>query len=481
MKDIYEAVIGLEVHAELRTESKIFCSCPTAFGKSPNTQICPVCMGLPGTLPALNSRAVEYAVRAGLATGCEIARRTHFDRKNYFYPDLPKAYQISQYDRPLCFGGGLTVSVSSGEKRIGITRIHLEEDAGKLMHTSSGETLIDYNRCGVPLIEIVSEPDIRTAEEARAYLTELREVLLYAGVSDCRMNEGSLRCDVNISVRRRGDSAFGVRTEIKNVNSFAFAAKAIEYEFERQTGIIEAGGSVACETRRFDGASGRTFVMRRKESADDYRFFPEPDLPELFLDEEYISEIKKTLPRLPAERRREYIEKYGITSTDARTVTAEPALAEYFERVAKATAYPRVAVNILLTELLPFFDAERGCPVSSEVLCELSELYGEGTVNSATVKKLVKLYTSEQPPKESVRATVERLGLTQINDAERILELLGTVAEQYPKLIADYKNGKQAARNAIIGKVMASASGLVNPLVLDGLLDDRLSAEDKRR
>lgn len=479
MKDIYEAVIGLEVHAELKTESKIFCSCPTAYGKKPNTQICPVCMGLPGTLPVLNARAVEYAVRAGLATGCEIARRTHFDRKNYFYPDLPKAYQISQYDRPLCFGGGLNVSVPEGEKRIGITRIHLEEDAGKLLHTSSGETLIDYNRCGVPLIEIVSEPDIRTAEEARAYLAELREVLLYAGVSDCRMNEGSLRCDINVSVRRRGDSALGVRTEIKNVNSFAFAAKAIEYEVERQTGIIESGGSVACETRRFDSASGRTFVMRRKESADDYRFFPEPDLPKLFLDGEYISRIKRTLPKLPAERRKEYTEKYGITPTDARTITAEPVLAEYFERVAQATAYPRVAANILLTELLPLFNAERGCPVSSEVLCELSELYGEGTVNSATVKRLVKLYTSEQLPSESVRAAVERLGLAQINDAERILELIDAVAERFPKLISDYKNGKQAARNAIIGRVMASASGLVNPLVLDGLLDDRLFAEDK--
>ena len=319
----YEMVIGLEVHVELKTATKIFCSCPTTFGAAPNTQCCPVCMGFPGTLPVLNKKVVEYAVKAGLATNCKIANYSKEDRKNYFYPDLPKAYQISQYDLPLCEHGWLDIETEAGSKRIGITRIHIEEDAGKLVHDDVHGTMIDCNRCGVPLIEIVSEPDIRSAEEAKAYLQKLRAIILYTGISDCKMEEGSLRCDVNLSVRKVGAEAFGTRTEMKNLNSFQFIVKAIEYEYKRQVDAIEAGETVVQETRRFDTATGKTNTMRTKEDADDYRYFPDPDLPPIEMSDERIAAFAAEIPELPDARKARYIEKYGLTPYDGEILTSD--------------------------------------------------------------------------------------------------------------------------------------------------------------
>ena len=339
-RDQYEMVIGLEVHCELKTATKIFCSCPTAFGAEPNTQCCPVCTGMPGALPVLNRQVVEYAVKAGLAANCRIAPHSRQDRKNYFYPDLPKAYQISQYDLPLCENGFLEIETETGSKRVGITRIHIEEDAGKLVHVEGQGTLVDCNRCGVPLIEIVSEPDLRSAEEVRAYLHKLRAVLLYTGVSDCRMNEGSMRCDVNLSVRRRGEETLGTRTEMKNLNSFQFITKAIEFEFARQVDAVEAGEAIVQETRRFDQASGRTLSMRRKEDANDYRYFPDPDLPPIAVSPEELGALRGEIPALPDERKRRYVERWGITPFAAELLTLRREAADYFEETAALTRYP---------------------------------------------------------------------------------------------------------------------------------------------
>ena len=309
----YEMVVGLETHVELKTATKIFCGCSTAFGAEPNTQCCPVCIGMPGSLPVLNRQVVHYAIKAGLAVNCRIASYSKEDRKNYFYPDLPKAYQISQYDLPLCENGYLDIETGEGRKRIGITRIHIEEDAGKLIHQEGKGTLIDYNRCGVPLIEIVSEPDFRSVEEIKAYLRKLRATILYTGVSDCKMNEGSLRVDVNLSVRKKGEETLGTRTEMKNLNSFQFIAKAVEYEFRRQVEALEAGEEIIQETRRFDQASGKTFSMRRKEDANDYRYFPDPDLPPIEVSPDLLRELQAQIPVLPDQRKKEYVKRFGLT------------------------------------------------------------------------------------------------------------------------------------------------------------------------
>ncbi len=463
MTEAYEAVIGLEVHVELKSDTKIFCGCKNIFHAPPNTCVCPVCMGLPGSMPVLNLHAVELAVRAGLATGCKIASFTRFDRKNYYYPDLPKAYQISQYEHPLCTDGEIDI----GHKKIKITRIHMEEDAGKLVHHPDKGTLVDYNRCGIPLVEIVSEPDIRSAQEARDYLTELRTRLLYAGVSDCKMAEGSFRCDVNISVRKKGEQTMGVRAEIKNLNSFAFAAKAIEYEFLRQVELIESGGKVLPETRRFDEVSGRTFTMRVKETASDYRFFPEPDLQPFVIERDYVSRIQAEMPQMPNERRQRYISVQGLGEDEARIITSSPELADYYDSASALTKYPKICANILLTELLGAAQADAfECELRADRLAGIATLFGEERINSSTVKKLIKLCIQTGGLPEDI---TRENGLEQINDAELLKNVLSRVIEEQPKLLADYLGGKLAAQKAIIGRAMALTGGRANPRMLNEL------------
>lgn len=469
----YEMVIGLEVHVELKTETKIFCSCPTTFGAAPNTQTCPVCLGLPGTLPVLNGKVVDYAVKAGLATNCTIARYSKQDRKNYFYPDLPKAYQISQYDLPLCEHGWLDIETAEGAKRIGITRIHIEEDAGKLVHDDEKGTMIDCNRCGVPLIEIVSEPDIRSAEEAKAYLQKLRAIILYTGVSDCKMNEGSLRCDVNLSVRKKGAEAFGTRTEMKNLNSFQFIVKAIEYEYKRQVEAIEAGEKIIQETRRFDANSGKTYSMRTKENANDYRYFPDPDLPPIKLTDEKIAELQAQIPRLPDARKKEYMEKYGLSAYDGEVLTTDMVLADYFEEAAAGTKYPKLVANMLLSEVMRLADGEDSiCKILPGRMAALASLSGDGVINSATVKKLIKeLWEADFDVEEKVT----REGLAQVSDEAVILNWVQEAIQQNPKSVADYKKGKKAAAKAIVGKVMSVSGGKANPTVVDRLVEAQLN------
>ena len=469
----YEMVIGLEVHVELKTKTKIFCSCPTTFGAPPNTQTCPVCMGLPGTLPVLNKKVVEYAVRAGLATNCEIANYSKQDRKNYFYPDLPKAYQISQYDLPLCEKGHIDIETSEGPKRIGITRIHIEEDAGKLIHDEKIGTLIDCNRCGVPLIEIVSEPDIRSAEEAKAYLQKLRAILLYTGISDCKMNEGSLRCDVNLSIRKAGEEKFGTRTEMKNLNSFAYVVKAIEYEYKRQVEAVEAGETIVQETRRFDVDSGKTFSMRTKENATDYRYFPDPDLPPIFISDEKIAEIKSQIPELPDARKAKYMEKYGLVPYDGEFITSELALAEFFEAGATETDYPKLFANMIISDLMRLVETENfESKISALHMAELAQLVGENVINSSTAKKLIKeMWQNDRSPRE----IVEENNLAQIGDPEKLLPLVKDAVMKNPKSVADYKNGKLAAAKAIVGQVMSLTGGRANPAVLNALVEEELN------
>lgn len=469
----YEMVIGLEVHVELKTKTKIFCSCPTDFGAAPNTQTCPVCLGLPGTLPVLNGKVVDYAVKAGLATNCTIARFSKQDRKNYFYPDLPKAYQISQYDLPLCEHGWLDIETADGTKRIGITRIHIEEDAGKLMHDDEKGTMIDCNRCGVPLIEIVSEPDIRSAEEAKAYLQKLRAIILYTGVSDCKMNEGSLRCDVNLSVRKKGTETFGTRTEMKNLNSFQFIVKAIEYEYKRQVEAIEAGEKIVQETRRFDANTGKTYSMRTKENANDYRYFPDPDLPPIKLTEEKIASLQAEIPRLPDARKREYMERYGLSAYDGEVLTTNMAMADYFEAAAAQTRYPKLVANMLLSEVMRLAGGEEDvCRIQPSRMAALADLSGDGIINSATVKKLIKeLWEADF----DVADKVEREGLAQVSDEMILLEWVQEAIRQNPKSVADYKKGKKAAAKAIVGKVMAVSGGRANPTVVDRLVELELN------
>lgn len=469
----YEMVIGLEVHVELKTKTKIFCSCSTAFGAAPNTQTCPVCMGLPGVLPVLNGKVVEYAVKAGLATNCKIANYSKQDRKNYFYPDLPKAYQISQYDLPLCEHGYLDIETENGTKRIGITRIHIEEDAGKLVHDDEKGTMIDCNRCGVPLIEIVSEPDIRSAEEAKAYLQKLRAIILYTGVSDCKMQEGSLRCDVNLSVRKKGTEKFGTRTEMKNLNSFQFIGKAIEYEYKRQVEAIEAGEEIVQETRRFDANTGKTYSMRTKENANDYRYFPDPDLPPIELTDARIGDIRASIPSLPDERKAMYMEKYSLSAYDGEVITTDIALANYFEAAAAKTMYPKLVANMLLSEVMRLVETETfECNIAPENFAALATLAGEEVINSSTVKKLIKeMWACDCDPVEKV----EREGLAQINDEAVILPMVVAAIEANPKSVADYKKGKVAAAKAIIGKVMAVSGGKANPVIIQKLVEEKLA------
>ena len=466
----YEAVIGVEVHAELNTASKIFCSCSTAFGAEPNTQICPICMGLPGSLPSLNKRVVEFAIKAGLATSCMVSCRSYMARKHYFYPDLPKGFQLSQGSMPICHDGFIDVSVGGNTSRIGIERIHIEEDAGKLFHVGK-DTLVDYNRSGVPLIEVVSRPDMHSGEEAKEFLTALREILLCIGISDCKMNEGSLRCDVNISVREKGTDVLGAKIELKNLNSFAFAAKAIDYEFVRQAEMLERGEIIVPQTRRFDEKNGTTVLLRNKESYADYRYLEEPNLPALYIPESVVAKIAAEIPELPAEKRKKYVEKYGIGANDAQLIASNPAVANFFESAAEKTDFARIASNILLTDILSIcsFD-DFSAPIGAESLAELASLLGEKLINSSTAKKILRLLTEEKCQNTSPRKLAEDLDLFQINDEEVLRELIRSTKESFPKIFEDYQNGKTVAKKAIVGNIMAQTSGRANPEILEKLL-----------
>lgn len=476
----YEAVIGLEVHTELQTTTKIFCGCKTSFGAEPNTNVCPVCLGLPGVLPVLNKRVLEFAVRAGLALNCEISRFSKFDRKNYYYPDLPKNFQTSQFDLPICERGHLDIEVNGEKKQIRITRAHMEEDAGKLVHhgtsiTDSDYSLVDYNRTGTPLLEIVTEPDMRSAKEAVAYLEKMRAILQYIGISDCRMEEGSLRCDANVSVRPVGQKELGTKAEIKNINSFKGVEKAIEYEALRQAEILKDGGKIIQETRTWDEKEGVTKSMRTKEEANDYRYFPEPDLAPFTVSEEYIEDIRKTLPELPDERRERYIANFGLSSTDAQYMTNDKDTSDYFEKVVAAGADPKASVNWIMGEFASQLSNAgieiAKAPVTPENLAKLLALIAKGTISGKIAKKVfAEMWKDGADPEEIVKAQ----GLVQISDTGALKELVVKVIANNPKAVEDFKAGKKKAVGALVGQIMKETKGKANPKVINELLNDEL-------
>ena len=477
-REDYEVVIGLEVHAELSTKTKIFCSCPTEFGGDPNTHTCPICMAMPGTLPVLNEKVVEYAVKAGLATNCEISRNSKNDRKNYFYPDLPKSYQISQYDMPICENGHIEIELENGEKKkIGLTRIHIEEDAGKLNHNEFGEgSLVDLNRAGVPLIEIVSEPDLRSAKEAESYLRKLKSILEYIEVSDCKMQEGSLRADVNVSVRKKGAKEFGIRHEMKNMNSFRSIVRAIEYEADKQIDIIEDGGTILQETLRWDDVSGRTFSMRDKEDAQDYRYFPDPDLVAIKLSEEYIQNIKNNLPELPESRRERYIGEYGLSEKDSNLLTNSKYLSNMFEEASNICKNHKAVANWLLSDVSRILNEKElepdFIPFTAEQLAKMVELIDKGTISSAIAKKVVEeLFENPKNPEEIIKEK----GWIQISDEGAIKEVVTKILEANPGSIADYKAGKDRALGFLVGQAMKETKGKANPQMLNKLFLEELN------
>ncbi len=477
-REDYEVVIGLEVHAELSTKTKIFCSCPTEFGGEPNTHCCPICMALPGTLPVLNEKVVEYAVRAGLATNCEIEQNSKNDRKNYFYPDLPKAYQISQFDRPLCKKGSIEIENEKGEKTvIRITRIHIEEDAGKLNHDEfGGGSLVDLNRAGVPLIEIVSEPDIRSSVEAENYLRKLKSILEYIEVSDCKMQEGSLRADVNVSVRKKGETKLGTRTEMKNMNSFRSIVRGIEYEIDRQIDLIEDGGVVEQETLRWDDVSGRTFSMRDKEDAQDYRYFPDPDLVAIRLSNEYIEDIRKTLPELPESRRERYMEEYNLTERDANLLTASKYLSNLFEQTTTICGNAKASCNWILSDISRILNEKElepnQIPFTAEHLAEVIALIEKGTISSAIAKKVVEeLFENPTSPSK----IIEEKGWIQISDEGAIKEVVLQILQANPQSVADYKAGKEKAIGFLVGQAMKETKGKANPQMLNKMFVEEIN------
>ncbi len=476
----YEAVIGLEVHAQLLTRTKIFCGCSTRFGDDPNSNVCPVCLGLPGTLPVLNKRAVEMGIRASLALNCTVHEHSRFARKNYFYPDLPKGYQISQYELPLATGGWVEIEHEGKSKRIGITRLHLEEDAGKSLHDgfsqSAEKTYVDFNRCGTPLSEIVSEPDMRSPDEAYAYLTTLRQILLYTGVSDCNMEEGSLRCDANVSVRLRGSHEFGTKVEVKNLNSFRYLAKALEYEIERHIGVIESGGRITQETRLWNQPAGRTESMRSKEKAHDYRYFPEPDLLPVHVSSEWREEVRASLPELPAAKRARFVSTFSVTPYDAEVLTDTQALADYFESVVKVGAPGKAAANWMQTELLRRLNdsgKEIGAsPVSPKALAELVSLVESGKITGAVGKKVFATMFESGHSAADIVAT-EGLG-TQVTDAT-IEQAARDVIAKNPDNVAKFKSGNEGVFKFFVGQVMKLTKGQANPQVINDTLRKLLS------
>ena len=476
-REDYEVIIGLEVHAELSTKTKIFCSCPTEFGAAPNTHTCPICMAMPGTLPVLNEKVVEYAVKAGLATNCKIARDSKNDRKNYFYPDLPKAYQISQFDKPLCEEGYVEIEDKDGnKKKIGLTRIHIEEDAGKLNHDElGGGSLVDLNRAGVPLIEIVSEPDLRSSEEVEKYLRKLKSILEYIEVSDCKMQEGSLRADVNVSVRKKGETKFGTRTEMKNMNSFRSITRAIEYEVERQIDIVEEGGKIYQETLRWDDVSGKTFSMRDKEDAQDYRYFPDPDLVAIKLSEEYIENIKNSLPELPESRKQRYLEQYKLSEKDAKLITSSKYLSDLFEQAIEVCNNPKAVNNWIISDISRILNEKEMEPIeipfNANQLGKLVILIDKGTISSSIGKKVLEeLFENSKDPEEIIKEK----GWIQISDEGAIKEVVLKILEANPQSIADYKGGKDRALGFLVGQAMKETKGKANPQMLNKMFLEEL-------
>ncbi len=482
MATTYEPVIGLEVHAQLQSRTKLFCGCSTAFGAPPNTQVCPVCLGLPGSLPVPNGRAIELAVQAGLALGCSVAGQSVFARKNYFYPDLSKGYQISQFELPLNLGGSLEIELDSGKKRIGITRIHVEEDAAKNLHgVGVGTvTLVDFNRAGTPLIEIVSEPDLRTAEEAEAYLKKLRDILMFIGVNDGNLEEGSFRCDANVSIRPVGQEKFGTRAELKNINSFRFVRKAIDHEIARQESVLSSGGTVVLETRTWSETQGKTISMRGKEEAHDYRYFPDPDLPPLTVDEATIAKLGQTLPELPEAARSRFVQDLGVTEYDAGVLTGHPELARFFDRAARALIEQwgddrqqevgKKVANFMQAELLRHVTTDglaAHFPILPEQLAELLNLVDDGTINGKIAKKVfaAMVETGKNP-----RAVVEKQGLAQVTDASTIEAEVRKVLDSNADKVAKYKEGKTSLLGFFVGQIMKATKGSANPKLVNDTL-----------
>ena len=477
----YEAVIGLEIHCELKTKTKIFCGCATGFGAEQNTHVCPVCLGLPGVLPTINKRVVEFAIKAGLATNCKINQYSKFDRKNYYYPDLPKNWQTSQYDLPICVNGWVDIDVDGEKKRIRLTRIHMEEDAGKLVH--SGTTIkdslssdVDYNRTGVPLLEIVSEPDMRSAAEARAYMEKIKAIMEYIDVSNCRMEEGNLRADINVSLRPEGSETLGTRTEMKNINSFKNLEDAINYEIERQTEVLEDGGHVVQETRTFDPARGITLSMRSKENAHDYRYMPEPDLPPIITSDETIEKYRQELPELPDARRARLGKEYGLSDYDAGIITSSRAMAEYFDAVVGTGADPKLAANWIMGDLAKNLNEENldiaQSPVNAERLGKMIGLIMKDMISGKIAKKVFKeMWTSPDDPEKIVKEK----GLVQITDTSAIEPAVDAAIAANPKAVAEYKGGKKKALGALVGQVMKATRGKANPQMVNQLLAQKLA------
>ncbi len=473
----YQIVVGLEVHVELSTKSKIFCGCTTEFGGEPNTHVCPVCSGMPGVLPVLNKKVVEFAVRAGLATNCEITRYNKFDRKNYFYPDLPKAYQVSQLYLPICRNGKVEIEVDGEKKYIGIHEIHMEEDAGKLVHDPWDDcTLVDYNRCGVPLLEIVSEPDFRSAEEVIAYLTKLRETMMYLGVSDCKMQEGSMRADVNISVMPMGSTKFGTRTEMKNMNSFKAIYRAIKYESKRQIEVLEAGGVVTQETRRWDDNKDASFAMRSKENAQDYRYFPEPDLLPIEISEEWIDNARKTMPELPEAKRARYIKEFGLSEYDASVITAERQIAYLFEDATAICGKPKEVCNLIMGELMRLMSDTSTLAEELEIdphkIAEIIELIDSGKINRNVGKEVFEaVFRNNADPLKYV----EEKGLMMLDDDSLVEDTIIDVIKNNPKSIEDLKAGKDKAKGFLVGQTMKALKGKANPQTVNKILNEKLA------